>query len=242
MQVVIEMAERIFVVDDEAKIRSVMKAYLEREGYEVEEEGNGRQALERIREGGFDMVILDLMLPEMSGEMVCAETRKFTDMPILMLTAKKEEMSRLQGLSLGADDYVVKPFSPKEIVLRVQAILRRSRKMQEAARETVFSYNDGYLLLDDLEKMVKVAGEEASLTGNEYDILNVMAKNPDRTFSREDIIELAFGYDYEGYDRTVDTYIKTLRKKIEPDPKKPELIVTVYGMGYKFKGRKDRQA
>ena len=234
------MAAHILVVDDESKIRSVIKAYLEREGYEVSEEGNGKQAFERIKNNPYDMVILDLMLPEMSGEMICSETRKFSDVPILMLTAKKEEMSRLQGLSLGADDYVVKPFSPKEIVLRVQAILRRVKPTETAQEVTRLSYNDGYLTIDDKEKVVTKNNAEVNLTSNEYDILSVMAKNPDRTFSREDIIELAFGYDYEGYDRTVDTYIKTLRKKIEPDAKKPEFIVTVYGMGYKFKGKKDK--
>lgn len=232
------MKKKILIIDDEFGILEVVQAYLEKEGYEVYTSANGKQGYLLFEQVKPDFLILDLMLPDMSGEEICENIREKSDIPILMLTAKKEEVDRIEGLILGADDYVVKPFSPKELVMRVKAIIRRAYS-NKALNTRKISINNGELIIEEDERIVKKRGEVLELTKNEFDILYVFANNPSKTFTREILIEQAFGYDYVGYDRTIDTYIKNLRKKIEDDIKNPGYIVTVYGVGYKFKGEVD---
>lgn len=232
------MNKKILVIDDEFGILEVIQAYLEKEGYEVYTSANGKQGYLLFEQVKPDFLILDLMLPDMSGEEICEKIREKSDIPILMLTAKKEEGDRITGLSLGADDYVIKPFSPRELVMRVQAIIRRVySNIKIDLNET--SFNNGDLIIKKEERVVLKNGQIIDLTKSEYDILSVFVSNPNRTYTRENLIEQALGYDYMGYDRTIDTYIKNLRKKIEDDIKKPKYIITVYGVGYKFKGEQD---
>lgn len=223
------------MVDDEQKIREVISSYLQNEGYQILEAANGKDALEIMRKKAIDFVILDLMLPDLSGEKVCQQIREQSPVPILMLTAKVMEEDRIRGLSIGADDYVTKPFSPREIVARVKAILRRSGQEILASQIT---YNNGDFVIDTVKQAVYKNGKHVHLTLVEYKLLLVLARHPERPFSREELIEKIFGFDYEGDDRTIDQHIKNLRHKIETDPKKPDYILTVYGYGYRFVGRK----
>lgn len=223
------------MVDDEQKIREVISSYLQNEGYQILEAANGKDALEIMRKKAIDFVILDLMLPDLSGEKVCQQIREQSPVPILMLTAKVTEEDRIRGLSIGADDYVTKPFSPREIVARVKAILRRSGQEILASQIT---YNNGDFVIDTVKQAVYKNGKHVHLTLVEYKLLLVLARHPERPFSREELIEKIFGFDYEGDDRTIDQHIKNLRHKIETDPKKPDYILTVYGYGYRFVGRK----
>lgn len=227
---------KICVIDDEPLIVEVLKAYLEREGYEVIASMNGREGLDLIEQENPDFIILDLMLPDLSGEEICKEVRKSSDVPILMLTAKTAEEERIGGLLLGADDYVTKPFSPREVVVRVKNILRRTLRGLE---ENLLSFNQGFLTIDDRKKEVRREGKEISLTPIEYKILLGMAKQPGRVFSRMDLLSLTETDPYEGYERNIDVHIKNLRKKVEESPRNPRLILTVFGMGYKFGGRPD---
>lgn len=227
---------KICVIDDEPLIVEVLKAYLEREGYEVIASMNGREGLDLIEKENPDFIILDLMLPDLSGEEICKEVRKSSDVPILMLTAKTAEEERIGGLLLGADDYVTKPFSPREVVVRVKNILRRTLRGLE---ENLLSFNQGFLTIDDRKKEVRREGKEISLTPIEYKILLGMAKQPGRVFSRMDLLSLSETDPYEGYERNIDVHIKNLRKKVEESPRNPRLILTVFGMGYKFGGRPD---
>lgn len=227
---------KICVIDDEPLIVEVLKAYLEREGYEVIASMNGREGLDLIEQENPDFIILDLMLPDLSGEEICKEVRKSSDVPILMLTAKTAEEERIGGLLLGADDYVTKPFSPREVVVRVKNILRRTLRGLE---ENLLSFNQGFLTIDDRKKEVRREGKEISLTPIEYKILLGMAKQPGRVFSRMDLLSLSETDPYEGYERNIDVHIKNLRKKVEESPRNPRLILTVFGMGYKFGGRPD---
>ena len=229
------MKKKVLVIEDEKGILEVLSAYLEKEGYEVHGETNGAKGYDKIMNLSPDFVILDLMLPGMSGEEICKKTRETSDVPIMMLTAKREEIDRLTGLSLGADDYVVKPFSPKEIVLRTNAILRRVKRDLEGSG--VLSFDGGDLLIDTEGRIVKKAGSQIEITRNEFDVLLALASGNKRIFSREKLIEVAFGYEYDGYDRTVDTYIKNIRKKIDTD-RDSSYIQTVYGVGYRFAGEK----
>lgn len=227
---------KICVIDDEPLIVEVLKAYLEREGYEVIASMNGREGLDLIEKENPDFIILDLMLPDLSGEEICKEVRKSSDVPILMLTAKTAEEERIGGLLLGADDYVTKPFSPREVVVRVKNILRRTLRGLE---ENLLSFNQGFLTIDDRKKEVRREGKEISLTPIEYKILLGMAKQPGRVFSRMDLLSLSETDPYEGYERNIDVHIKNLRKKVEESPRNPRFILTVFGMGYKFGGRPD---
>jgi two-component system, OmpR family, response regulator ResD len=222
---------KILIVDDEEKIREVLVSYLEKEGYATLEAANGTEALKLFNEEAPDLVILDLMLPDVSGETVCQRIRGQSPVPILMLTAKISEGSRIEGFALGADDYVIKPFSPREVVARLKAILRRSHQDLLASR---ISYRDGELMIDTNRKEVFIRGEAVSLTPAEFKLLLILARHPDRSFSREELIEKAFGMSYMGDDRIIDQHIKNLRQKIEPNPKKPQYIITVYGFGYRF--------
>jgi len=232
------MNEKILVVDDERKITEVVRAYLEKEGYIVLVAGDGQGALDLIERSKPDLVILDLMLPDMAGEEICRRLRQRSDVPIIMLTAKASEEERVKGLMIGADDYIVKPFSPRELVARVRAILRRVRRDSEALRDRL-SFHNGSLTIDLIRHEVKRNGKLVPLTAYEYKLLVALAQHPGRVYSRLQLVNKVQGYDFEGYERTIDAHIKNLRKKIEPDPKNPRYIQTVYGMGYKFEGEED---
>ncbi|MGG3563661.1 response regulator transcription factor [Neobacillus rhizosphaerae] len=226
---------KILLVDDERRIIEVLEAYLEREGYEIHSADNGIDALKKAKSINPDLIILDLMLPDISGEEVCRLVRKESDVPILMLTAKSAEDDRINGIVMGADDYLTKPFSPREVVVRVQAILRRVKKTEKVQ---LLEFNRKKLVVDLIKKEVRVNGEYVTLTPIEYKLLTNMAENPGRVYSRMDLLEKIQdeGMYYEGYERSVDTHIKNLRKKIEQDTRQPDFIVTVFGMGYKFGG------
>ncbi|MBY0145766.1 response regulator transcription factor [Neobacillus niacini] len=226
---------KILLVDDEKRILEVLEAYLEREGYEIHCADNGIDALKKAKNINPDLIILDLMLPDISGEEVCRLVRKESDVPILMLTAKSAEDDRINGIVMGADDYLTKPFSPREVVVRVQAILRRVKKTEKVER---IEFNNKQLAIDLSKKEVTVKGQDVILTPIEYKLLTNMALNPGRVYSRMDLLEKIQdeGMYYEGYERSVDTHIKNLRKKIELDSRQPSFILTVFGMGYKFGG------
>lgn len=226
------MDKKILVVDDEIKILEVVKSYLEREGFSVITETNGNNVLDTFKKEKPDLVILDLMLPGISGEELCKRIRQFSNVPILMLTAKVQESDKINGFSIGADDYLTKPFSPRELVMRVKAILRRTT--DDVPLAEVISFNNDDLVVDFKAHTVKKKGVVVNLTPNEFKILKFLIHNPNRVFTREELIEKVMGFDYEGYDRTIDAHIKNLRQKIEDDTKNPMYIKTVYGVGYKF--------
>lgn len=225
----------ILIVDDEAKITQVLKSYLEKEGYAVVCAFSGNEALIQFEKNSPVLIILDLMLPDMSGEDVCRTVRKKSRVPVLMLTAKVEEESILKGLGLGADDYVTKPFSPRQIVARVNAILRRVLNEPVPIADE-YSYNGRGLVIDNLRHEVIRNGHKVQFTPNEFKLLLTMVKYPTKTFTRDELIALAMSDDFEGYDRVIDTHIKNIRQKIEDDPKNPKFIITVHGIGYKFGG------
>lgn len=229
---------KILVIDDEFGILEVVQAYLLKEGFEVYTATTGKQGLLIFTQTPIDFIVLDLMLPDISGEEICSTIRETSEVPILMLTAKKEEEERIKGLELGADDYLLKPFSPKELMIRIQGIIRRVYHSAKVDRK-LLKFNQGKLQIDQTERVVRVDDKIVELTKNEYDLLSIMAENADRTFTREQLIAFAFGPDYMGYDRTIDVHIKNIRKKIEEDLKDPLFIVTVFGVGYKFKGVRD---
>ena len=227
--------KRVIVVDDDPSVQEVVRAYLERDGYHVFVAGTGGESLalaERIKPG---LVVLDLMLPDRSGEDVCRELRSRSDVPILMLTAKASEDERVAGLALGADDYLVKPFSPRELVARVRAILRRTHT--ETPLVETLEFDDGALTINTVQHEVRRNGRLVELTPNEYKLLVTLARYPGRVYSRFELINHVQGYEYEGYERTIDAHVKNLRKKIEPDPKHPRYVETVFGTGYRLKKR-----
>ena len=231
------MAEKrkLLVADDEEMIREVVASYLESQGYQVFRAENGEEALNILKREPISLVILDLMLPDLPGEEVCVRIRKQSRVPIIMLTAKNVEYDMIHGLDLGADDYITKPFSLKNLSARVQAVLRRSTEdLVPLARQ--FSWNQGDLVIDYDRKEVRKKGEPVALTAIEWKLLAAFTKYPQKIFTRENLIELVFGLDFSGYDRVIDTHIKNLRKKIEDDSKQPVYLCTVHGMGYKFGG------
>ncbi len=223
------------IVEDEEKIAEVIRSYLEKEGFEVFCAYNGSEALELFGRINPGLIVLDLMLPDMSGEDICRSIRKKSRVPIIMLTAKVEEESILNGLGIGADDYVTKPFSPRQLVARVIALLRRSGD-EMLPLSNIMSFNGGELYIDSIRHEVKRDGQPVNLTPNEFKILMALVKYPQKAFTRDELVFLVLGEDYEGYDRTIDTHVKNLRQKIEPDVKAPRYILTVYGVGYKFGG------
>jgi DNA-binding response OmpR family regulator len=225
----------ILIVEDEKKISDIVKSYLERAGFDVTVAATGAAALMEIK-NRFDLVILDLKLPDIEGETICKSIREISDMPVIMLTAKSAEDDRVKGLCIGADDYVIKPFSVRELVARVQAHLRRSKK--DAKKELVF--NKGALVIDILAQEAKKNGTVVSLTGTEFRILLSLAERPNIIFSRLQLINIVQGFDFEGFDRVVDVHVKNIRHKIEDNPQTPSFIKTVYGMGYKFIGEPDK--
>jgi len=224
---------RILVIEDEDKIAKILKAYLEKEGFMVTVAPTGQKALSTLKDR-FDLIILDLMLPDMDGEDICQTIRKDSDTPIIMLTAKSEEDDRVKGLGIGADDYVVKPFSPRELVARVKALLRRLKGSKEN-----ISFNNGNLVIDSFRFDVRKDGSIVILTPTEFKLLHCLADRPGQIFSRQQLVNVILGYDFEGYDRTIDAHIKNIRHKIEEDPRNPLYIKTVYGIGYRFIGQPD---
>ncbi|MFC7372924.1 response regulator transcription factor [Fictibacillus iocasae] len=224
----------ILIVDDEPKLLEVISSYLKKEGYKTEEAANGIQALQIVQDRAVDLVVLDLMLPDMKGEDLCQKIRQQSAVPILMLTAKIQEEDRINGLYVGADDYMTKPFSPRELVMRIKTIMRRSGGTE--LLDEKIAYNNDELVIDAAEQEVLVRGQKVNLTPNEYKTLLVFARNPKRSFSREELVEMVMGYDFEGSSRTIDQHVKNLRQKLEHDPKNPQYIQTVFGVGYKFRG------
>ncbi len=231
------MSTSVLVVEDERKIRDLLRGYLERAGYAVYSTESGAEAIVIARERPLDLVVLDLGLPDVSGDEVMRELRATSEVPILVLTARASEDDRIHGLELGADDYLTKPFSPRELVLRAQAILRRGRG-REAGAGTV-SFGDGELTLDEARRSVCVREEPASLTPTEWGILVALAGTPGRVFSRYELINRVRGYEFEGYERTVDSHVKNLRRKIERDPHAPAIVETVLGGGYRLGLKRD---
>jgi DNA-binding response OmpR family regulator len=225
--------KRIVVIDDEQSVREVVQAYLEKDGYHVLVAENGTAGLALAERMNPALIVLDLMLPDVSGEEICREIRSRSDVPILMLTAKANEEERVAGLVSGADDYLVKPFSPRELVARIGAVLRRTQSVETPLVETL-SFDDGRLEVDTVQHVVKRDGAAVDLTPNEYKLLVTLARYPGRAYSRFELINRVQGYDYEGYERTIDVHVKNLRKKIEPDPAHPRYVETVMGVGYKL--------
>jgi DNA-binding response OmpR family regulator len=225
------MAATVLVVEDERKLRDFIRSYLERAGFTVLSTDSGAEALTIAASATPDLVVLDLGLPDVPGETVARELRASGATRILMLTAKSGEEDRIRGLELGADDYVTKPFSPRELVLRVQAILRRG---SPAGDSGIASYGGGELLIDEPQRAVIVRGEKASLTPTEWGLLIALATVPGRVYSRFELINRVRGYEFEGYERTVDSHVKNLRRKVEADPASPRIILTVLGGGYRL--------
>ncbi|MDF1493468.1 response regulator transcription factor [Caproiciproducens sp. CPB-2] len=224
--------KRILVVDDEPKIVEVVTSYLEKSGYAVRGVFSGKEAYESFEREKPSLVILDWMLPDTTGEEICRTLRQKSDVPIIMLTAKVEEEDILRGLQIGADDYVTKPFSPRQLVARVEAVLRRT----EGNSSPVLSFRRGELIVDMDGYDVMLSGRPAGLTPNEFRIVGALARHPNKVFTREELIAIVSGDDFNGFDRVIDTHIKNIRQKIETDTRNPEYILTVHGVGYKFGG------
>ena len=232
------MMKTILVVEDDRKIAKVVKVYLEGEGFRVFTAEKGKEALDIALKEPLSLVILDLMLPDMSGEEICQELKEIGDFPVIMLTAKSSEEERVAGFALGADDYVVKPFSPRELMARVKAVMKRSQK-QDISDKGPISFNKGKLSIDSRSYEVRNNDLLLTLTPTEFKILSVLAGSPGRVFTRGELVDGALGYQFEGYERSIDAHIKNIRQKIEDDPRSPLFITTVYGVGYKFSGKKD---
>ncbi len=227
--------KKILVVEDEAKILEVVTSLMEKQGYEVYQSEEGKKSLEIFNNNEISLIILDLMLPDISGEEICMKIREKSRVPIIMLTAKIEESNLLRGLDIGADDYITKPFSLMELVARVKVILRRSHD----ELKPLYKYNsfqNGDLYIDVESNIIKKKNELLNLTQSEWKILLSLIKYPNKVFTREELVTIALGSDFDGYNRTIDTHIKNLRQKIEDNPKSPSYIITVFGKGYKFGG------
>ncbi|TEB04414.1 Transcriptional regulatory protein SrrA [Pelotomaculum schinkii] len=221
---------RILIVDDEERIRDMIKEYISLEGYSVDEASDGVEALALFKQNKYSLIVLDIMMPRMDGWSVCTEIRKTSNVPVIMLTARGEEYDKLFGFELGVDDYIVKPFSPKELLARMKAIIRRSvSPLPEAAPENKAIFEG--LVVEFAARNVYVDGNIIDLTPKEYELLNFFIRNPNRVFSREQLLEKVWGYDFAGNDRTVDTHVKMLRESLKDYRK---FIVTVWGTGYKF--------
>ncbi|MEK4564807.1 response regulator transcription factor [Alkalihalobacillus sp. FSL R5-0424] len=232
---------RILVVDDEERIRRLLRMYLERENYSIEEATNGQKALEMALETEYDLILLDVMMPEMDGVEMCQELRKSKATPVMMLTAKGEEGNRVQGFEVGADDYIVKPFSPREVVLRVKALLRRSSTTKflqtDVQTKDLLVFNQ--LTIDNDAHRVSVDGQDIGLTPKEYELLYYLAQSPDKVFSREQLLKDVWNYEFFGDLRTVDTHVKRLREKLNRvSEETASMIATVWGVGYKFEAAK----
>ena len=225
------MAKKVLVVDDEKLIVKGIRFSLEQDGMEVDCAYDGEEALSMAKEKEYDMILLDLMLPKLDGLSVCQQIREFSNVPIVMLTAKGEVEDRIIGLELGADDYLIKPFSPRELVARVRALLRRAHTEAEPALE-VLDFGD--LVIDISGHKVIVEGTEVDLTASEFKLLTTLARYPGRVYTRMELVEKVLGYDFEGYERTIDSHVKNLRAKLGDDPRNPRWLYTVHGVGYRF--------
>jgi DNA-binding response OmpR family regulator len=233
-----EEHKKILIVDDEMKIIEVVKALLESRGFAVFGALNCKQAFEIFERENICLILLDLMLPGMTGEEFCAAIRKKSHVPIIMLTAKVQEENILKGLSIGADDYITKPFSLKTLQARVEAALRRSDEYSMSPGKKLV-FNGGELEIDFDSRTLRKSGQTITPTHNEFKILEALARNTDKVFTREQLIDTVMGDDFDGYPRAIDSHVKNLRQKIEEDPKKPEYILTMHGIGYKFGGRRE---
>jgi two-component system response regulator VicR len=226
------MNEKILLVEDEKTLAKALKFNLEKEGFRVEVAFDGEEALNAMSGEEPDLVILDLMLPKIDGYEVCRSIRRSSDVPIIMLTARDEDIDKILGLELGADDYMTKPFNTRELLARIKAILRRTVQQAAAARSFI---KVGDLQIDVIKHKVTVKGREVALTSREYNLLSLLASNPGKVYSREELLEEIWGDDYSGDVRTVDVHIRHLREKIEEFPAEPNIILTVWGAGYKFR-------
>lgn len=226
------MPQTVLIVDDEEKIVEVVSSYLQAGGYATLTAHTGEEAFARLRQGKVALILLDLMLPDMSGEEICRRIRESSNVPIIMMTAKIDEESVVGGFALGADDYITKPFSPRQMVMRVEAVLRRGGD----GSEQVKVLSAGELNLDMGTKRVTLRDNQLDLTASEYRILALLMQRPKRIYSRDEILSCIRDERFDGYDRVIDTHIKNLRQKIEDDPKHPHYVHTVYGMGYRFGG------
>ena len=228
---------KILVVDDEKLLVKGMKFNLENEGYEVETAYDGAAAVELAKKGDLDLIVMDVMMPGLSGSDACMKIREFSEVPIIMLTARSEDSDKLMGFACGADDYVTKPFNILELKARIRALLRRSGggpAAQQPQRAPLLTVGD--LSLDTEERVAIRDGKTIDLTAKEYDLIELLMKNPRRVYSRESLMDLVWGYSYAGDYRTVDVHIRRLREKLEPDPANPVYIMTKWGVGYYFKG------
>jgi DNA-binding response OmpR family regulator len=225
--------ERVLVVDDEPSVHEVVRAYLEREGFVVLSASDGREGLRMAEDRRPALIVLDLMLPDLSGEEIVREVRRRSDVPILMLTARSGEDDRVSGLELGADDYLTKPFSPRELVARIKAVLRRAPDNGAPLLSRIV-LDDGSLVVDTDRHEVTRAGELVELTASEFRLLVALARHPGRVYSRPELVERLQGHDFPGYERTIDAHVKNVRRKLGDDPRDPRYVVTVHGVGYKL--------
>ena len=227
------MPKKVLVVDDEKLIVKGLRFALEQDDMEVDTAYDGEEAVEKVREGSYALVLLDLLLPKLDGLSACQQIREFSDVPIIMLTAKGEDMDKILGLEYGADDYITKPFNILEVKARIKAIMRRTsaRSVQEQNDRTV---EVGDLVLDCDARRVQVSGREVNLTAKEFDVLELLVLNPNKVYSRENLLNLVWGYEYPGDVRTVDVHIRRLREKIEENPSDPKYVHTKWGVGYYF--------
>lgn len=232
---------KILVIEDELKILQIIEAYLKKEDYQVFSAIDGRQGLDLAKNSNPDLIILDLMLPGLSGEQLLTEIRQISDVSVIILSAKTSEDERIFGLNIGADDYLTKPFSPRELVARVQAQLRRRNVSQinSITTTSIYSFNQGNLVIDSNKYEVFRNQKQIYLTPTEFKMLILLSQTPGQVYSRGQLLERIQGYSFEGYDRTIDSHIKNLRQKIENNPEKPQYILTVFGVGYKFGGTRD---
>lgn len=234
---------KILIIEDELKIQQIIKAYLEKEGWETITAKDGPSGLKLASEVGPDLIILDLMLPGISGEELLSQLRQNSEIPVIIISAKIAEEDRIFGLNIGADDYIIKPFSPRELVARIYVQLRRAKPAANCppkpSLNSAASFNQGLLIIDSQKHELIKNKHLVNLTPTEFKIINLLAKNPGQVFSRGQLVEQIQGYNYDGYDRTIDTHIKNLRQKIEPTPEEPTFIITVFGVGYKFGGERD---
>lgn len=231
---VIGMAKKVLVVDDEKLIVKGIRFSLEQDGMEVDCAYDGEEALEAAKKKEYDVILLDVMLPKLSGFEVCQQIREFSSMPIIMLTAKGDDMDKILGLEYGADDYITKPFNILEVKARIKAIMRRSNKASSSANTESKTVTFGDMKIDCENRRVYIAGKEVNLTAKEFDLLELLVFNPNKVYSRENLLNIVWGYDYPGDVRTVDVHIRRLREKIESNPSEPKYIHTKWGVGYFF--------
>ncbi|WP_461811675.1 response regulator transcription factor [Faecalimonas sp.] len=229
------MGKKVLVVDDEKLIVKGIRFSLEQDGMEVDCAYDGEEALEKAKENEYDLILLDVMLPKYTGFEVCQMIREFSDVPVVMLTAKGDDMDKILGLEYGADDYITKPFNILEVKARIKAIMRRtSKNVKEKEDKNIIVKND--MKVDRQSRRVYVGNAEINLTAKEFDLLELLATNPDKVYSREELLNIVWGYEYPGDARTVDVHVRRLREKIEPNPSEPKYVYTKWGVGYYFRG------